>query len=222
MTAILGILGVSVSVIIIAVGGGFSGPGPSILSPPTVSDLWTVGAKIKNGTTFRYFLTSITPHSSLINSTVSLKFANGDQGSWNVFIYIRNGTTAKQGIVMLSKNQLTNEGKISKQFLLYYQPLESSILAIRDIAREPKYLVVGAIWDKVVSDVSSFPVRITARENIKTESNTIDSFVLTYSSGSRENKIWLNRDISLPIKAEVYDSNSNLQYRYTLSGLSSA
>jgi len=40
---ILAIFGVSVSVVIIAIGGGFYAPLSSFLHPPTQADLWSVG-----------------------------------------------------------------------------------------------------------------------------------------------------------------------------------
>jgi len=39
LSGILALLGISISVIIIAIGGGFSGPSPSITHPPTAADL---------------------------------------------------------------------------------------------------------------------------------------------------------------------------------------
>jgi len=75
MAGILGILGVSVSVIIIAIGGGFSGPGPSILNPPTAGDLWHVGEGLTSGTQLNYSLTSLGAHTSLLDAKVSLTYA---------------------------------------------------------------------------------------------------------------------------------------------------
>jgi hypothetical protein len=34
--------------------------------------------------------------------------------------------------------------------------------------------------------------------------------------GSKTSKIWISKDIPLPIQAEVYDANSQLQYEYEL------
>jgi len=70
MTGIFAAAGISVSLIIIANGGGFSGPTPSFTNPPTNADLWRPGEKIIQGQTFTYYVTSIGPHSSLYNSKV--------------------------------------------------------------------------------------------------------------------------------------------------------
>src|SRR5919199_5250806 len=88
MSGIMASFGISVSVIIIAVNGGFSGPGPSLFNPPTTSNLWAVGGTIRPGIMLNYSLTRIGSHdspwsslggnSSLINSFVSLHFAQDE------------------------------------------------------------------------------------------------------------------------------------------------
>jgi hypothetical protein len=52
---------------------------------------------------------------------------------------------------------------------LYFEPIDSSILVIRDIVREPKYLAVGAPWDIILARVSSIPIKVTAKEAIEIE-----------------------------------------------------
>jgi len=72
MFGILGVFGVSVSIVIIAIGSEFFGPLPSILHPSTSADLWTVGQGIRQGTVLNYSLTSEGPRSSLSNAIVSI------------------------------------------------------------------------------------------------------------------------------------------------------
>jgi hypothetical protein len=64
--------------------------------------------------------------------------------------------------ILLSKQQLTLDGPVNENFKLYFEPIDSSIFAIRDIAREPKYLVVGAPWNIILVGVSSIPIKVTA------------------------------------------------------------
>src|SRR5919202_6894641 len=202
LSAILATLGISVSVIMIAVSGGFSGPGPSLFNPPTSSNLWTVGGTIRPGIMLDYSLTRIGYHdspwsslganSSLIDSFVSLHFAqdetNGvvNNNDWKVTIRTINGTkpsslptsvnpvssnnTTKEGMVFLSKQQLTNAAShsISQDFIPYYELIESSILEIRDIALQPEYLVVGAEWNSISTNVATIPVKVIAQERIQT------------------------------------------------------
>jgi len=51
--------GISVSKAIIAVHGGFSGPGPSLFNPPTASNLWIIGRSIHPGTMLNSLLTAL-------------------------------------------------------------------------------------------------------------------------------------------------------------------
>lgn len=216
MSGIFSALGISVSVTIIAIGGGFSGPAPSITNPPTAADLWRVGEKIKEGDVINYSLTAIGPHSSLNNAKVSIDFAKDIGNDWKVDFGVDNRTTQKEGSILLSKQQLTRDGTVNEEFKLYFEPIDSSVLAIRDIAREPKYLIVGAPWDIILVGLSSIPIKVTAKERIETGAGTFDSFILSYKVGLKTSKIWLTHDISLPIKAEVYNSEGRLQYRYEL------
>jgi len=240
--------GISVSIAIIAVNGGFSGPGPSLLKPPTATNLWTLGKSIHPGIMLNYSLTrignhsspwsSLGEHSSLINSLVSMQFIQDESNSvnnndWKVIIRIINGTTtststttqlvptsssSKQGTVFLSKQQLTNAGaqSINQDFIPYYEPIESSILEIRDIALQPEYLVVGAVWNSITVNVATVSVKVIAQENIQTNAGSFDTFVLGYTMGSKTSRIWIDHDIPLPVKAEVYNAQNQLQYEYAL------
>src|SRR5919199_2039676 len=245
MSGIMAAFGVSVSISIIALGGGFSGPGPSLLNPPTASDLWVIGKSIHSGTTMNYSLTKIGNHSSpwsslgehgsLINSLVSVEFVqekgSHDTGSstnsnnWEAIMRIINGTktktttpitSSKQGIVLLSKQQLTNAAPINQGFISYYEPIESSILEIRDIALGPEYLVVGAQWNSITVGVTTVPVKIIGQEKIQTNAGTFSTYILSYKIGSKASHIWIAHDVPLPVKAEVYNAQNELQYTYSL------
>jgi hypothetical protein len=229
----MAVFGVSVSIAIIAAGGGFIGSGPSLFDPPDASDLFTVGNNINDGTTLNYSLTRVGGlsslwnglggHGSLVNSSVSIKFTqdSNNENNWQATIGIVNGTErsiAKSGkdMILLSKEQLTNAGPVNPGFKPFYELLESSLLEIRDIAEGPKYMIVGAQWNSISGEVTTVPVRITAQEKILIDDMTFDTYVLSYSLNTKTSKIWMSKDIPLPIKAEVYDSDNQLQYEYEL------
>src|SRR6266496_1304565 len=91
---IFGAIGILVSVVIIAMNGGFSGSGPSIFNPPTSKDLLTLGSNIVDGMNLTYSLTSTSDISSLKDSIVSMKF-HDLKDKWNVIFAIKNGSTVK-------------------------------------------------------------------------------------------------------------------------------
>lgn len=220
-TAVFAAIGVGISVGIIAAGGGFSeGPGPSILDPPSQDDIWVVGENIGNGTALRYSLTATSETASLESSVVSLVFLQ-DGENWRTTITISNGTETVEQTVIMSK-ELTREGQLDASFRPYFELLQSSIFAVRDMeyGESPKYLVVGAPWNQIFYKSSQVIARITSEETVETQQGAFDSFVLTYSLAEKKSSIWIVRDLPLPVKAEVYDTDDKLQYRYELQELS--
>jgi hypothetical protein len=229
----MAVFGVSVSIAIIAAGGGFLRSSPSLFDPPDASDLFTVGNNIRDGTTLNYSVTRVGGHGSLwnglgghgslVNSSVSIKFTqdSNNENNWQATIGIVNGTERSiakggQNMILLSKEQLTNAGPVNSSFKPHYELLESSILEIRDIAEGPKYMIEGAQWNSISGEVTTVPVRIAAQEIIRIDDLTFDAYVLSYTLGSKTSKIWISKDIPLPIKAEVYDADNRLQYEYEL------
>jgi hypothetical protein len=217
MTVIFAAIGIGVSAVIIAAGGGFSGPSPDIFKPPTSADIWVVGDHIKDGTSLDYLLTGKDESSSLDSANVSMTFdKSGD--SWQVNFTISNGTAQPvEKIVRMSK-QLTREGQLDKSFIPYFELIQSSIFHVRDMeyGDSPKYLVVSAPWDEIYYHASKVVVRVTGEEMVQTQAGAFDSFVLSYKLAEKTSKIWVAKDMPLPVKAEVYDVDDNLQYKYEL------
>lgn len=219
LTLVLGTLGIGVSLVIVAVGGGFSGPIPSLLSPPSSKDLWIVGEGLKNNTRINYILTSTSPTTlSLKNATVSTQFIQEGNDSWKANFNIINGSYDYTGSILLSKEYLTNRQMPEGDLADVYRIIESSLFDIRNFAREPKYLVPGAIWDNIVSGALTAPIRITGQDSIIVNGTTVDSYVLQYDLPSKVSKIWLAHGFPLPIKADVGDSDSSTRYTFEMRG----
>ena len=223
-TGIFAGIGILVSIVIIAINGGFSGEGPSILNPPTSKDLWTLGSNIADGMNLTYSLTSNTgdDKANLIDSIVSMRFHNmGDK--WNIDFKIQNGSNnnnVSEIHANISKNQLLMTDPITEKDNKFLQPLEASVLAIRDIAREPKYLVVGAVWDKIFTGSNTIDAKIQSKDTISTPAGIYDVFSLQYKVGNSSSTIYINKDLPLPVKAQVYGENGNLLYDYELQSIS--
>jgi hypothetical protein len=219
-SGIFGAIGILVSIVIIAINGGFSGGGPSIFNPPTSKDLWSIGSNIVDEMNLTYSLTSMGALSNLTDSTVSTKFHDIDD-KWNIDFKIKNGSsTIKDISANYSKEQLLRTDPITQQNEKFIQPIEGSILAIRDIAREPKYLVVGAVWEKIFTSSSTIDAKIEGTDTISTPAGNYNVYALGYNVGNSTSKIYLNKDLPLPIKAEVYDENDKILYAYELQRVS--
>jgi hypothetical protein len=214
-------VGILVSVAIIAINGGFSGGGPSILNPPTSRDLWTIGGNINNGMNLTYSLTTVGGKSNLKDSTVSMSFHDTDD-NWNIDFRIQNesAATPKEISANFSKAQLLRTDSIPPQDDVFIQPIEKSILVVRDLAKEPRYLVVGAVWDKIFTGSSTKDVKIESTASVSTQAGSFDIYSLEYKVGNSISKIYLNKDLPLPVMAQVYDENDKILYNYQLQSIS--
>jgi len=220
-------IGILVSVVIIAINGGFSGGGngPSIFNPPTSQDLWTIGSNIDDGMNLTYSLTTaLGGKSNLKDSVVSMAF-DDMQDKWNINFKVKNDSSSSAAAVKevnanFSKKQLLRTDPISQENDSLIQPIEGSILVVRDLAKEPRYLVVGAVWDKIFTGSSTKDVRIEDIEKITTPADTFDVYSLQYKVGNSISKIYLNKELPFPIKAQVYDENDKILYEYELQSIS--
>jgi hypothetical protein len=204
-----------VSIVIIAIGGGFSGPGPSILNPPSKSDLWAVGNNLVNNTELNYSLATGPTQST---ENVSMKFVDS-KNDWRVSISLGNDRNASSYNVTLSKKSFTPVGILNPEIENGLKPISMSILSIRDIAREPKYLVVGAVWDTITVGPSSTPLRISNVQRVDIGASSYDSFVLSYEIANVQSTIFISKELPFPLKAEVYDENGTVKYSYELESI---
>jgi hypothetical protein len=221
-SGIFAAIGILVSVVIIAIGGGFSGSGPSIFNPPTSKDLWTIGSNIEDGMNLTYSLTTaLGGKSNLRDSMLSMAF-HDMQDKWNINFKIKNGSNSavKEVSANFSKKQLLRTDPIGQENESLIQPIEGSILVVRDLAKEPRYLVVGAVWDKIFTGSSTKDVKIEDKDSITTPADTFDVYTLQYNIGNSTSKIYLNKDLPFPIKAQVYDENDKILYKYELQSIS--
>jgi hypothetical protein len=222
LTAIFASLGIGVSVALIAAGGGFESSTPDILDPPTEADIWEVGDHIQDGTTLEYVLTSRGEQGSLESARVSMNFAQSGE-NWNVRFVVANGTDQSPvNHTLVMSKELTREGQLDESFRPYFEHIQSSILAVRDMeyGESPKYLVVGAPWNMIFVGTSSVTTRVTSEEPISTTAGAFDSFVLSHKLADETSNIWVVRDMPLPVKAEVYDAEDKLLYQFELADAS--
>ena len=102
----------------------------------------------------------------------------------------------------------------------YFTILDSTVFSVRDLAIEDKYLVKGAVWgDMYIHDIQE-EIKVTAHTKVSLKFGSLDSYIISYQEGEKENKLWIVDNLPFPVKAEVYDLSGNLQYSYELTSLS--
>lgn len=220
MVILFSALGIGVSVGIIAFGGGF-GSGASIFDPPDEGDIYVVGAQVTDGLVMGYRVDdAVGPQSALKDADVSIGFEQ-QADSWFATFNILNGTQGSQDFGVMYSKELTKQGSIEESTRPYLEPVEASIMAVRDMdyGNRDKYLVEQAPWDTIFYGSTSTVVRVTGQQDITTPAGTFHTFVLSYKLGENTSTIHVVKDLPFPVRAEVYDPNDQLLYKYELVSL---
>ena len=209
----LGVISIIINIAIIASNGGFNNPSHSIEIPDT-QDLWFAGMNINEGDELLYNLTIENRNSYFDNYLIKMLFKN-NQNYWNTEFTVSNESVSTSIYGNLSKSNLIMKEKPLKN-QQYLDIIESSILQIRDITREPKFLVIGAKWDSIDTGITSIPIKINSIENLNLSLGNLETYLLNYNIKNKNSNIWISKALPLPVKAEVYNVDGLLKYKYKL------
>lgn len=110
-------------------------------------------------------------------------------------------------------------GEVSEEAQPYFTILDKTIFSIRDISLEDRYLVKGAVWGTMFIGAMTQEIAITEHAKTSFGFGSANAFVVSYDIGDKQSKFWIVDNLPLPVKAEVYDIDGNLQYSYELTSL---
>lgn len=208
------VVSIIVNIAIIASNGGFENPTKGI-DIPSNQDLWFAGMNIKDGDELLYDLTLRNDtNNNFDNYSIRMDFKN-NQNYWDIKFNLSKENESRIIYTNLSKsNLILKEKPIQNE--RYFTMIESSLLQIKDITRQPKYLVVGAKWDSINTGITEIPIKIVSLENIKTNIGNLETFVLNYNIGNKKSNVWITKSLPLPVQAEIYNVDGMLQYKYKL------
>ena len=207
------VISIIVNIAIIASNGGFDKSSRSIKIPNS-EDLWSAGINIKEGDELLYNLTIENGNSNFENYLIKMVFKN-NQDYWNTEFTVSNESISTLFYGNFSKSNLIMKEKSLKNEK-YLDIIESSILQIRDITREPKYLVIGAKWDSIDTGITNIPIKINGIENLNISIGNLETFLLNYNIKNKNSNIWISKALPLPVKAEIYNVDGLLKYKYKL------
>ena len=135
------------------------------------------------------------------------------------YVQIDDTATGKKIEQRTSLSSAYTFGEISEDAKPYFQVLDKTIFSVRDIALEDKYLVKKAVWNTVFIGATTQDLTVTDHGKNSFAFGSVDAFTISYKIGNKENKFWIVDNLPLPVKAEVYDIDGNLQYSYELTSL---
>ena len=154
------------------------------------------------------------------NFSSKIEFLNDISKKQMIFVEIEDISTGKKIGQNTSLSSAYTFGEVSNEAAPYFLDLDKTIFSFRDIALDEKYLIKKAVWDTIFIGASTVELTVTEHEKTTFRFGSIDAFVLSYIVGNQENKFWIVDNLPLPVKAEVYDIEGNLEYSYELTSLS--
>lgn len=177
---------------------------------PRDASKWHMGKGSEYDPNLRYEIKT----DEIIFSNIEFK-TNTDEPYMLIEIDLPTGTNVVHQIPINSAYAFT----ISDDSKKYFDILDKTIFSIRDIALDEKYLVKKAVWDTVFIGATTQEITVTEHKKTEFKFGSADAYVISYSIGNKENKIWIVDNLPLPVKAEIYDLEGNLQYSYELVSL---
>ena len=101
----------------------------------------------------------------------------------------------------------------------FFDVLDQTIFSMRDYATEEKFLAKDAEWGDLYIGANHETLKVTDSGKMSFGFGSANAFLLSYRIGANINKIWIVDNLPLPVKAEIYDPDGNLQYTYELVSL---
>jgi hypothetical protein len=142
-----------------------------------------------------------------------------NSGNQTLFVQI-NPNTNEEINQTVPINVVYVFNQVSENVKPFFTILDSTVFSVRDLAIENKYLVKGAVWGNMYIHDIQEEIKVTDHTKVSLKFGSLDSYVVSYTEGEKQNKLWIVDNLPLPVKAEVYDISGNLQYSYELTSLS--
>ncbi len=101
----------------------------------------------------------------------------------------------------------------------YFDILNQSVFSMRDYATDAKFLAKDAEWGDLYIGANEEKLKVTDSGKMSFQFGSANAYLLSYRIGAKINKIWIVDNLPLPVKAEIYDPDGNLQYTYELVSL---
>jgi hypothetical protein len=210
----LGICVISASVIGILWFTYFAGTQNGEVVPREASQ-WHIGKGAQYNPVMKY---DVSTNTTKFSARIEFLPAT-NPGNQTLLVQINPNTTEEINQTV-PVNIVYNFNQVSDNAKPFFTILDSTVFSVRDLAIENKYLVKGATWgDMYIHDIQE-EIKVTDYSKVSLKFGSLDSYIISYKEGQKENKLWVVDNLPLPVKAEVYDLSGNLQYSYELTSLS--
>lgn len=207
------------AVIVIAAVAGLAWPfiatlKPAYLMQPIHASQWQMGKGSEYNPEMIYQVSF-----NQTNFSSDMRFLPSSGGTQQLLVKINPSDGSKE------IDQTVNIGLVyyfvdtSAESKSYFDMLNQSVFSMRDYATEAKYLAKDAEWGDLYIGANQEKLKVTDSGKMSFKFGSTDAYMLSYRIGAKINKIWIVDNLPLPVKAEIYDPNGNLEYTYELVSL---
>ncbi|MGQ0638596.1 MAG: hypothetical protein ACT4N1_04505 [Nitrososphaerota archaeon] len=180
---------------------------------PREASRWHIGKGVEYNPTLHYTINTDT-----MKFSAKIEFLSS-QPEKQIRVEIthpQSGTQITQAVPISSAYTF---GEVSDDARPYFTTLDQTIFSIRDLALEDRYLVKKAVWGTMFIGAITQEITVTEHGQTSFRFGSADAFTISYDIGDKQTKFWIVDNLPLPVKAEVYDIEGNLQYTYELTSL---
>lgn len=185
------------------------------------SDMWYVGKGVKENTYYTYKIQDgETNQGQPFTMTIYFKDYNETGKYWNAPVFIVDKGRVLNGTFHLSDLDLTALGSsnIPSEMSPYRSAYANTLQWLESFVPKPGQSLSAVNWGKIAS-IGGSPVNPSGAAKVTVPAGTFDTTLISYHKGV-DNRIWVNRDLPFPVKAETYadvtTGNPPLQYAYDL------
>ena len=148
-----------------------------------------------------------------------LKFLPIQEGNQQLLVQINPNNGSSELTQTVNIGLVYDFVDASNETKPYFDVLDQTIFSMRDYATDEKYLVKDAEWGDLYIGENHQTLKVTDSGKMSFGFGSANAFLLSYRIGTNINKIWIVDNLPLPVKAEIYDPDGNLEYTYELVSL---
>ena len=184
-------------------------------------DMWYVGKGARENTYYTYKIQDHdTNQGQPFTMTIYFKDFNETGKYWIAPVYVVDRGKVLNGTFHLSDLDLTALGSsdIPGEMSPYRSAYANTLQWLESFVPRPGQSLTAVNWGKIGS-IGGSPVNPGGSAKVTVPAGTYDTTVIAYHKGV-DNRIWVNRDLPYPVKAETYadvtTGNPPIQYVYDL------
>ncbi|MDR3782319.1 MAG: hypothetical protein P4K92_03300 [Candidatus Nitrosotalea sp.] len=151
--------------------------------------------------------------------STDLKFLPIQEGSQQLLVMINPGDGNREINQTVKIGLVYDFTDVSSDAKPYFDVLDQSLFSMRDYATDDKFLANDAEWGDLYIGENHEKLKVTDSGKMSFGFGSANAFLLSYRIGAHINKIWIVDNLPIPVKAEIYDPDGNLQYTYELVSL---